>query len=237
MKNFRLADRLVETRFLVRHKDGGWAGYNYEWNSEQTEAFLLSDGKTTRIHGQSYTYPSRIQCMRCHTAEAGQSLGLETVQMNRRVPMPSVSSEGVEQLALFEHLGLFDSPLPTVPAALESLPRTADEEAPLALRARAYLHANCSHCHRPGGPGAGPADFRFATAEADMGICDVPPDTTNFGVLDAMLLKPGEPEKSIISLRMHDLGQYRMPPIGKNVVDQNGVKLIDAWIESMRQCQ
>src|SRR5690606_21979788 len=31
MKHFRLEDRLVETRLFMRHPDGGWAGYSYEW--------------------------------------------------------------------------------------------------------------------------------------------------------------------------------------------------------------
>ena len=31
VKNLRLKGRLVGTRHLMRHPDGGWAGYTYEW--------------------------------------------------------------------------------------------------------------------------------------------------------------------------------------------------------------
>ena len=35
MKNFRLDNRLVETRLFMRHPDGVWAGYSYEWNAQE----------------------------------------------------------------------------------------------------------------------------------------------------------------------------------------------------------
>jgi hypothetical protein len=40
--------RALETRFLVRRTDG-WDGYTYQWNDEQTEAYLL-DGSTTATY-------------------------------------------------------------------------------------------------------------------------------------------------------------------------------------------
>jgi glucose/arabinose dehydrogenase len=33
VKNFRLNGRLIETRHLMRHPDGVWAGYTYEWKA------------------------------------------------------------------------------------------------------------------------------------------------------------------------------------------------------------
>ena len=83
VKNFTLNGRLVETRLLVRHLDGSWAGYSYEWNDTQTDASLVLDGKTRDIDGQTYIFPSSSQCMSCHTAVAGSVLGLETRQINR----------------------------------------------------------------------------------------------------------------------------------------------------------
>jgi uncharacterized repeat protein (TIGR03806 family) len=235
MKTFHLMDRRIETRLLVRHADGRWAGYAYEWNEEQTDAILLPDGKTLDLNGQPYTIPSRAQCLQCHTAAAGYTLGLETGQMNRTFRYPTVEKR-LNQLAAFEHMGLFTAPLQAAPADLPRFPRTTDERRALAKRARAYLHANCAHCHRPGGPGFGPADFRFTKSVAEMGVCDVPPVGSDLGIPDARLLAPGDPARSIISRRLHALDARRMPPIGKNVVDSEGVALIDAWIASLQAC-
>jgi uncharacterized repeat protein (TIGR03806 family) len=234
MKRFRLGGRLIETRLLVRHADGGWAGYSYEWNDDQTDATLLPGGKTKIINGQSYAIPSRTQCIQCHNAEAGYTLGLETLQMNRGYKYPTAVSGWLNQMRVYEHMGLFDTPLSVPPRDLPSLPRTTNEHARLARRARAYLHANCAYCHRPEGLGQGPADFLFQTTE--MGVCDVPPTVDDFGIPEARLLAPGDPAKSIISLRLHALDSSRMPPIGKHVVDSDGVALIDAWITSLRSC-
>ena len=34
MKNFKWQGKLFETRFFVRHNDGSYYGYSYEWNAE-----------------------------------------------------------------------------------------------------------------------------------------------------------------------------------------------------------
>jgi uncharacterized repeat protein (TIGR03806 family) len=233
MKRFRLEDRLVETRLFVRHTDGGWAGYSYEWNDDQTDATLLPGGKTKMINGQRYTIPSRTQCIQCHNDAAGYTLGLETLQMNRLYYYPTAGG-WLNQLTVYQHMGLFDTPLSASPEDLPWMPRTSYEHERLSRRARAYLHANCAYCHRPEGPGQGPANFLFQTT--DMGVCDVPPTVDDLGIPQARLLAPGDPARSILSVRLHALDSSRMPPIGKNVVDSDGVALIDAWITSLRSC-
>jgi hypothetical protein len=60
----------------MRHPDGVWAGYTYEWNSAQTAATRVVGGKTRTVNGQSWIYPSESDCRQCHTAVAGFSLGL-----------------------------------------------------------------------------------------------------------------------------------------------------------------
>ena len=58
MKNFRLENRLIETRLFMRHPDGIWAGYSYEWNAQQTDATLVRGGKQVTVGGQTWIYPS-----------------------------------------------------------------------------------------------------------------------------------------------------------------------------------
>ena len=52
----------------------------------------------------------------------------------------------------------------------------------------------------------------------------------------ALLLTPGSPETSILSVRMHALDAARMPPLATSVVDQTGAALVDDWIRSLTAC-
>lgn len=83
VKTFSLAGKRVETRLFMRHDDGGWAGYSYEWNALETDATLLPSSKTKSVGAQTWTFPSRGQCMTCHNGAAGGSIGLETAQLDR----------------------------------------------------------------------------------------------------------------------------------------------------------
>ena len=55
-KHFRLGATLIETRLFMRHPDGGWAGYSYEWNVAQTDATLVTGGKVVDIGGQDWLF-------------------------------------------------------------------------------------------------------------------------------------------------------------------------------------
>ncbi|HEY5806578.1 MAG TPA: PQQ-dependent sugar dehydrogenase, partial [Povalibacter sp.] len=151
MKNFRVGTRLIETRLLMRHPDGNWGGFTYEWNSQQTDANLVQGGAVRDIGGgQQWIFPSESQCLTCHTSAAGRSLGLETAQLNRNFMYPQTGRTANELLTL-NSISMFTPPIPD-PAAQPTMPDPADASAPLVNRARAYLHTNCAQCHRPGGP-------------------------------------------------------------------------------------
>jgi len=111
VKNFRLNGNLVETRHFMRHPDGVWAGYTYEWNAQQTEANRVKGGKTVFTNGQLWTYPSESQCMECHTSAANFVLGPETSQLNKGFTYPS-TSRTANQLETIDHIMMFTSPLP-----------------------------------------------------------------------------------------------------------------------------
>ena len=53
---------------------------------------------------------------------------------------------------------------------------------------------------------------------------------------DAKLLVPGNPAKSLLSVRPHSPAANRMPPLGSSMVDNPGVKVIDDWITSVTAC-
>ena len=84
----------IETRFMTR-QEGEWAGYSYLWNKEQTDAdlvesagrdvsFQIADkGEKEGTRKQVWHYPSRAECMVCHSRASNFVLGLCEVQMNK----------------------------------------------------------------------------------------------------------------------------------------------------------
>ena len=109
-----------------------------------------------------------------------------------------------------------------------------DATQPVAKRARAYLHANCSHCHMKWG--GGNADFKLlATLPLqDMGIVHTRPSHGEFKLVNPRLLAPGLPQRSLILYRMTKLGLGRMPHVASNVVDEQGARLVRNWIREMK---
>jgi uncharacterized repeat protein (TIGR03806 family) len=240
LKMFSVEGQVIETRLFMRHEDGNWAGYSYEWNEAVTQATLVPSGGKIRIlnNGQTWQYPGRSQCLFCHNNAAGHSLGIENAQLNRLFTYPStgITANQIKTLASIEVL----SQDPGDPAQLPSFFPWFEQNFPdadqLNAAARAYLHTNCSICHRPGGPGGGHEDFRFSTTLASMNACDLPPTLADYGIVDPLLIAPGDPDRSIVSFRIGTELDGRMPPLASFVVDEAGLSLINDWIASLSSC-
>jgi uncharacterized repeat protein (TIGR03806 family) len=235
VKNFRLNGRLIETRHLMRHPDGVWAGYTYEWNAAETEAIRVRNGKVVNIDGQDWIYPDEAECLRCHTAVAGVALGPETAQMNRDFTYPQTGRTD-NQLVTYDAVSMFASPLPGDPATLPAMPDPADGSASLDARARAYLHTNCAQCHQPGGPTPVNLDLRYTTALANTNACDVLPTSDDLGINMARIIAPGDAARSLLVTRMGLRDVNAMPPLGSTVVDAAGVTLVTDWINALANC-
>jgi len=234
VKDFALGGKKIETRLFVRHDDGGWAGYSYEWLDDQSDAVLLPASKKKVIGTQTWHYPSRSECLRCHTEAAGRSLGLELGQQNGDHVYPSTNRIS-NQLKTLEHIGVFAAPLGKPVDQVIAYPNPL-AAGPLEGRARAYLHANCSGCHRLDGGGRGNMELTFATAFKDTKTCNVDPESGDLAITGAKLLVPGSPATSLLSVRAHLPAANRMPPLGSSVVDTQGVKVLDDWITSLTAC-
>jgi uncharacterized repeat protein (TIGR03806 family) len=234
MKTFSVDGKRVETRLFMRHDDGGWAGYTYEWSDDGKDAALLPAGKLRPLTATTaWAYPSRSQCIQCHSQAAGGTLGLETAQLNRDYVYPSTNRIS-NQLATFDHIGLFSAPLGQPP---DQAPRLASPGGtdPVEARARSYLYGNCAHCHRPDGGGQGTMDLRYAMSLAATRTCNA---TNTQGPLGSAtkLIAPGMPDASILSLRVHATDAKRMPPVAVRIADPLGSKVIDDWISSLATC-
>jgi putative heme-binding domain-containing protein len=103
----------------------------------------------------------------------------------------------------------------------------------LTLRARAYLHVNCGHCHRRGGGGSSFFDVNYAHSLDKTSLLGTRPTQGTFGILDAQIVAPGDPYRSVLYYRISKLGHGRMPQFGSQVVDRRGVTLLRHWISSL----
>jgi uncharacterized repeat protein (TIGR03806 family) len=230
--------RRIETRLLVR-KNSTWNGFSFKWRDDESDADLLTtgstanydiiarDGFTTTVQWQ---FPSSAQCAQCHTAAAGGALGLTTPAMNCDFTYPATTTTD-NQLRALEHAGFFSAALPATPAQLPRMPDPFDTSATTESRARAYLHANCAQCHRPGGPTPVGIDLRWEASNLATNTIDVAPQAGNLGISNARIIAPGDPNRSVLLARMSARGvSHQMPPVGSNRVDEDGVALIRAWI-------
>lgn len=237
VKNFRIASRLIETRLFMRHPDGVWGGFSYEWNAEQTEATLLEGGAVRDVGGGlSWIFPSEGQCLECHTQAAGRALGLETAQLNRSYTYPQ-TNRMANELATLNHIGMLTPAIPDA-ATQPALPDPSNTSASLSDRARAYLHTNCSQCHRPGGPTSSNMDLRYTTTLIGTSACNASPQSGDLGLgADARLIAPGSSSNSLLVYRMNRRDSSGMPPLASSTVDTAGVSLIAQWIDSLTACQ
>jgi uncharacterized repeat protein (TIGR03806 family) len=230
-KHFRLHGELVETRLLMRHPDGGWAGYTYEWNAAGTDAERVVGGRTAAKAGQDWIYPSEGECMNCHSVAAGIALGPEMAQLNHPV-VYAATGRTANQLATLDSIGMFMSPLGD-PTALPALTDPSDSAATLDDRARSYLHTNCAQCHRPGGPTPVDLDLRASTSIGLTNACGVQPVAGDVGIANALIVAPGEPERSALLARVMARDANAMPPLASVLVDAVGSALLHEWIAAM----
>jgi uncharacterized repeat protein (TIGR03806 family) len=234
MKTFTVAGKRTETRLFIRHDDGNWGGYSYEWLDDESDAVLLPSSKSKAVGAQTWYYPSRGECLSCHSEAAGRSLGPELAQLNGDFVYADTNRIS-NQLKTLDHIGMFAAPLGKPVDQILAYPDPLGT-GPADARARAYLHANCSGCHRPNGPGLGDMDLRFGTAFADTKTCNVDPVAGDTGVAGAKRVVPGDPSKSLVSLRPHSPLANRMPPLGTSIVDDKGLTAIDDWIRGLTGC-
>jgi len=230
MKHFKLNDRFIETRLFAR-SELGWQGFSYEWRDDQTDALLLADGKEKLVEGVQWQYPSRGQCLTCHTQVANFSLGLET----NNSMLYTTSGINSHQLDTLAHIKLFSGTITSNQKA-QTLFSLDDTNATLAQRARSYLHSNCSNCHSPNGPTPVNLDLRYNTALAATQTCNVQPTAGDLGISNARIIAPGEPERSVLLARMKVRDVNQMPPLGSHLVDQEALDVISAWIGGLASC-
>jgi uncharacterized repeat protein (TIGR03806 family) len=232
--------RVVETRLLV-YQGEDWKSHVYLWNDAQNEASRMVAGTFVDIeyrledgapHNGLYVVPNTNQCKNCHgNDDRNLPIGTVTRQLNAEVER---NGEMVNQLTWLAEQGAFSGPLPN----LAGVPTLADPEGDGGLeeRARAFLDANCAHCHSPGGDG-GTSGLVLLASEADpntYGVCKRPVAAGSGSGDLSYDIVPGAPDESIIIYRLKSLDpQIKMPEIPNLLVPERDVQLISDWISAM----
>lgn len=237
--------RLIETRLLVRRKEG-WIALPYVWNDAQTDATLERTGAVVSLElvdaqgGRemaSYQVPDQNQCAGCHTTDNRSRKILPIGPKARHLNRDFAYAAGAEnQLAHLSRIGyLKGAPTPG------QAPRAADwadaAHASLDDRARAYLDINCGHCHSATGPAITSGMWLDASTRdrLKLGFCKQP-IAAGKGTGDRLYgIVPGDPDASILAFRMgSDDPAMMMPELGRSVIHREGVALIREWIKAQQ---
>lgn len=204
-KEFSRDGRVIETRMLeFRGPDEG------DW---LMVAYVWNlDGSDASLAvdgaenalGTAHDVPAARDCHACHDGRRNRVLGYSAVQLGELVP-----------------------------------PGTDADRAALG-----YLHANCSHCHNAVRPpplaGAArcfnpqnPLDFRILAADTSEVTSTAAYRTAVVATQD---LRPGNPGGShaIALMRGQGFGGERMPPLGTEQLDTEGIATLETWVRSLR---
>ncbi len=231
---------LIETRLLVYDGQADkWHGFSYRWADDGSDAVLLDREATESyfvldpraedgIREHKHFFPSRPLCDRCHVAEAGSVLGVNTGQLNGLFDYGAVTEN---QLHTLNRLGVFTR---DIQSELGDLPRMVDpldESQDLDVRARSYLEANCAHCHRPGVIDKADIDLRFETPLERTRALDRIPTLGSFDSDDARIIRSGDGLNSSLYKRMLATDSNRMPPLATELIDSQSAEVIRRWID------
>lgn len=232
-------ERLIETRLLVL-EDGAWRPYVYLWDNAQRDAELKPIGARvdvawTHLDGApreaTYRVPNVVECVNCHGGnEAATPIGPRTAQMDLEYDY------GAGLVNQIDHLDAIGWMAGEVQPQAERV-RLADPfgAGDLEARARAYLDANCAHCHHERGA-AGQSGLWLGaevTQSLQLGICKRPVAAGRATGGRTYDIVPGAPDESVLVFRMESLEPgIKMPETGV-VTHDEGVALIREWIAAM----
>jgi glucose/arabinose dehydrogenase len=217
-----------ETSVLFRQNSGNWAAANYRWNAAGTDADLVttpSEETVSQYYNGSMTevthnIRSGADCTSCHIGTGSKDpLATETRQLNGDFNYQGFNDN---QLDVLNNIGLFANDIGSA-INQEAYSNPADTTADLDLRARAYLDANCAHCHS-----GSFMDMDYDTPVGEMDIMNVIRGS-NYRML------PFDHTASLLHTYQTD-DANRMPK-GSHLTNPLADQLIADWIDALDASQ
>lgn len=234
-KEFKVGGKRVETRIWRKITDTSWVNATYAWNADESAAMVSAGGDVpSPSGGGTYHIPTNDECNECHRGRHDKLLGFEEVSLG----LDGAQGVTLSDLATAKRL----SPTPTSTSFTIGDDGTNGANVP-AMR---WLHINCGvSCHNTDPNAFANAigmDLRMdpttLTGGSSAGFQDhvttikVPVKSPSFAGLDR--IAPGDPENSVIYERISQRGEgVQMPPIATNVVDDDDVAVVKAWISAL----
>jgi hypothetical protein len=240
-KEFGYGSR-IETRMIERAADGSWRFAAYVWNVDGTDATLVDNGALLKVAdapGGRYVVPSRNDCLACHEGAAVPVLGFSALQLSPdRDPLAPHADASQREFADLRTL-VAQGRIVNLPAQALAVPPRIAARTPTERAALGYLHANCGHCHNANGALDGlelmMAQSSVAAADsADQTLRSLLGHSSRFrpqGAAGAQRIAADGSGAHMLTLRMKsDNAMARMPPLGVRVIDDDGVALVERWI-------
>lgn len=231
-KVFSRDEQLLETRMLFKFGPQAWdwdmAVYQPDQQGGQSNKLALSK---ENVAGTSHDIPAPSDCVSCHgDGETRRPLGLTAIQL----PWSAGDDLSLEELVDGKRI----TPPPLGPYRI---PGNALEQ-----QALGYLDTNCGSCHLAGSTFVSdkvPLQMNLTVATLNQvestnvyrTAINKAPHLEGMG-LD-IFVEPGQPRKSFLWRRMsvRDNGIWQMPPIATEILDEQGVDLIEQWISELQQ--
>lgn len=236
--------KMIETRVMVRDNEG-WKFYEYLWNEAQNDAFLVNSADFVNgsfkvitfkkpnndVVTTDYRIPSDGECLACHKInEVPIPIAVKPQNLNFNYNYRDGSMNQLQKLVTQGYLNSY-------PSNIVSMVDYRDTSKSLELRARSYLDVNCAHCHQD----QGRCDyrplrltFRQSSEDSNVGICQTADEELSPTL--QKIIQPGNFTKSILHYRINTNEEnQRMPLLGRSIVHEEGVLLIEQWINSLNQ--
>lgn len=240
--------KIIETRLMIR-KSSGWIFAEYIWNDQQTEANLVAGpdfpGSAETITFKKdngdivttdYRLPSEAECLACHKlnddpviGDRPVPIGVKPQNLNGNYSYPQGVKNQLQKL-------VDEGYLTSYPSNIVSTVDYRDTSKPVEIRLRSYLDINCGHCHQDNGR----CDYRAIrlafnqTSNPDnLGVCVSADEPV--GSLDKIIF-PGNHNKSVMNYRLVSVAENTMMPLfGRTIVHDEGVSLVQQYINSLNQ--
>lgn len=232
----------VETRLIQKYSKTKWFMAAFVWNDDQTDAERIPGDDLNVVvgvenaKGTMHDVPGQKACDTCHYEMADKALGFSLLQLNHD-----------DDAGKWTLQRLIDEDRLTAPPTLPiTLPGTEEQQAALG-----YMHSNCGSCHNPYAR-QGTFNMQFwleiaklasveetttylSTVMQENAAPDPPENQPLYRVL------PQDPEQSSVYWRMVQtptfpaapMGGIHMPLIGTEITDDEGVAMVEAWINSL----
>jgi len=228
-KEFAIDGKKLETRLLFKMGPliSDWYHVSFQWNADGTEAVAAPEG-ANNVLGTQHDIPDQADCRKCHIRQPDYMIGFSALQLAHQ-------KKGVNLGSLVADGRLSDEPGGEAPYLV--IPGVAVER-----KALGYLHANCGGCHHRD---SDVMDTAAVNLRLEVDSLATVEDTviykTSVGVKNQLqlpgvksVIEPGDPASSSIYVRMQERATAaQMPPVGTEVVDDDGMAVIEAWIDHL----